>query len=404
MKEGVGLCIFNKTIVMIFRGNPLSKKIHIFSGGIMKSANQRSDFVWSKSNSLFFVFIALLIFLVSGCGKEEVQEKREVIKPVKLMTVKDGTGVLTQGFPGTVRAARRAVLSFKVSGPLVKLPVDEGQKVKKGELIAQIDPRDFQIALQEAQASFREAEQQFRRYKELYAKKQVSKADFDRYRAARDVALARLDDARNALNDTTLRAPFDGVIAKRYVENFQKVRAKDPIVNLQDISEIEILVDVPELIMAELKEKSEGDVVVQFDSIPGKKFPLKVKEYSTEADPATQTYQVVFVMNQPAEANILPGMTASVTAKSSAAKSRPYILVPAIAVLDAPGNHPYVFVYDAKAGVVHKREVRIGRLQGSSSIHILDGLKPGEQIVTAGITKLEDGMKVRPWEKQREGK
>ena len=156
--------------------------------------------------------------------------------------------------------------------------------------------------------------------------------------------------------------------------------------------------------MAELKEKSEGDVVVQFDSIPGKKFPLKVKEYSTEADPATQTYQVVFVMNQPAEANILPGMTASVTAKSSAAKSRPYILVPAIAVLDAPGNHPYVFVYDAKAGVVHKREVRIGRLQGSSSIHILDGLKPGEQIVTAGITKLEDGMKVRPWEKQREGK
>jgi len=188
------------------------------------------------------------------------------------------------------------------------------------------------------------------------------------------------------------------------VENFQKVRAKDPIVNLQDISRIEILINVPELTMAELREKREGDVVVRFDSIPGKKFPLKVKEFSTEADPATQTYQVVFVMDQPAEANILPGMTASVTAKGNTAPAKEFILVPAIAVLDAPGNHPYVWVFDAKAGVVHKHEVKIGRLQGSSAIQILDGLNPGEQIVVAGVTKLQDGMKVRPWEKQREGK
>lgn len=362
--------------------------------------------MFDSCSKMFFAVIAVLVLSVAGCSKEEVQEKREVIKPVKLMTIKDTGSALTQGFPGTVRAAKRAVLSFKVAGPLVALPAEEGQSVKKGAVIAQIDKRDFKMAVEEARANYREAEQQFRRYKELYAKKQVSRADFDRYRAARDVARVQLEDAQNALRDTTLKAPFAGVIAKRFVENFQKVKAKDPIVNLQDISRIEVLVDVPELVMATIKEKGTGKVVARFDSIPGKNFPLELKEYSTEADPATQTYQVVFEMDQPAGANILPGMTASVIATSMAAESASgaYILIPAIAVLDAPENHPYLWIYDATAGVVHKREVKVGRLQGSSSIQILEGLKPGEQIVIAGVTKLTEGMKVRPWEKQREGK
>ncbi len=370
----------------------------------MKSKRQLGIFRFFTLSFGVVAVMALLLTMLAGCSKEEVQEKKEIVRPVKIMTIKDTRNVLTHGFPATVRAARRAILSFKVSGPLVALPVEEGQHVNKGDLIAQIDKRDFQIAVQQALASYREAEQQFRRYKELYVKKQVSKADYDRYRAARDVAKAKLEDAQNALRDTTLRAPFAGVIAKRFVENFQKVKAKEPIVSLQDISKIEVLVDVPELVMAAIKQKGAGNVVARFDSIPGKQFPLRLKEYSTEADPATQTYQVVFVMDQPAEANILPGMTASVTATDAASSSDAYILIPAIAVLDAPGNHPYVWVYDAKAGVVHRREVKIGRLEGSSSIQILSGLKPGDTIVVAGVTKLREGMKVRPWEKQREGK
>ncbi len=371
----------------------------------MKKADQRGISMLFIMQRVVMTVVALSMLFTAGCGKEEVKEKKEIVRPVKLMTVKDSSGVLKYGFPGTVRAVRRAVLSFKVSGPLVSLPVEEGQAVKKDELVAQIDKRDFRIAVEEAKASYREAEQQFRRYKELYAKKQVSKADFDRYRAARDVAKAKLEDAWNALKDTTLRAPFDGVIAKRYVENFQKVQAKEPIVNLQDISRIEILVDVPELVMAAIKSNRTGKVVARFDSIPGMEFPLKLKEYSTEADPATQTYQVVFVMDQPSEANILPGMTVSVSAVSAPDRDKSsWILIPAIAVLNDPDNNSYVYVYDSQSGSVHKRKVRIGRLEGSSSVQVFDGLKVGEQIVIAGVTQLSNGMKVRPWEKQREGK
>jgi RND family efflux transporter MFP subunit len=351
--------------------------------------------------------ILLAVFLLTGCSKEEKTEKVKVVRPVKIMTIQTRSSALRHSFPGTVRAARRAVLSFKVSGPLVALPVEEGQQVKQGDVIAQIQKRDFQTALEEARARNLEAEKQFRRYQELYARKQVSRADYDRYRAARDVARAQLEDARNRLKDTTLRAPFDGVISKRFVENYQKVQAKEPIVNLQDISRIEVLVDVPELLMADLRARRHLKILAMFESIPDKQFPLEVKEYSTQADPATQTYQVVLVMDQPAEANILPGMTAMVTAEviEDAPGTGPgNISIPAIAVLDAPGDHPYVWRFDAKTSTVHKVPVKIGRLQGSRNILITEGLKGGETIVVAGVTQLEEGMKVRPWEKQREGK
>ncbi len=352
-----------------------------------------------------FVLLAMAL-LLGGCSKEEVEKKVEVVRPVKVMTVKAATASFSHGFPGKVRASRRSELSFKVSGPLVALPVEEGQHVKKGDLVAQIQMRDFQTALDEARARNLEAEKQFRRYKELYAKKQVSQADYDRYRAARDVARAQLEDARNRLQDSSLLAPFDGIISKRFVENFQKVQAKEPIVNLQDITRIEILVNVPEQLMAELRDKKELRIHASFETIPGKEFPLTVKEFSTQADPATQTYQVVTVMDQPAEANILPGMTAMVTAQTGPGRhdAARTILIPAIAVMDAPGNEPYVWLLDKKTSTAHKVRVTVGRLEGSKNIFIKDGLKDGDVVIVAGIMQLEEGMKVRPWEKQREGK
>ncbi len=373
----------------------------------MKAAIEKGKAMLALASRAGVILVVVPLLFAAGCQEKKAEKKPEVVRPIKIMTVKDGRTVLTQGFPATVRAARRAVLSFKVSGPLVQLPVDEGQQVKQGALIAQIDKRDFKTAVDAAMARYREAEQQFRRYKELYARNQVSKAEFDRYQAARDMAKAKLDDAANALCDTTLRAPFTGIIAKRYVENYYKVQAKEPIVDLQDISRIEILVDLPELVMATaIRSRNDYQVKASFEAIPGQEFPLELKEFATEADPATHTYQVVLVMDQPQEANIYPGMTAKVTSTLKPGKKQQdtAIYIPAIAVLDTSGNQPYVWVFDAKEGTVHRRDVKIGNLSGSSSIHILAGLKPGEQIAIAGITKLREGMKVRPWEKQKEGK
>lgn len=351
------------------------------------------------------LLILLLAAMLASCKEREEIVVPEPVKPVKLLTVQAGQEQLTMSLPGRVRAAKRSELSFKVSGPLEKLPIDEGQIIKKGDLVAQILPRDFQTAINEAKARELEAEQQYQRYKELYAKQQVSKADFDRYRASRDVARARLEDAQNALKDTTLVAPFDGVIAKRYVENFEKVEAKQPIVYLQLIDQLEILIDVPELMMAQFRQSGTVEVMAEFDAAAGNQYPLIVKEFSTDADPATQTYQVVLTMDQSQEANILPGMTAKVTASAgnSSGAGETSIFIPAIAVLNDADNQDYVYLFDRETKTVKKIPVSIGSLEGSQNVLIEEGLKGGEEIVIAGITKLQDGMKVRPWESQREG-
>jgi multidrug efflux system membrane fusion protein len=375
-------------------------------GGVMDENTPVARVRSSLAGYCKILLVILVATVLSSCKNKEETAAPEPIKPVKLHAVQVGHAQLNMSLPGKVRAARRSELSFKVSGPLEKLPVDEGQVVKKGDLIAQILPRDFQTAINEAKARELEAEQQYQRYKELYSKRQVSKADFDRYRASRDVARARLEDAQNALKDTTLRAPFAGVIAKRYVENFEKVQAKEPIVYLQLIDELEILVDVPELMIAQFGQGGKIDVVAEFDAVAGNQYQLTVKEYSTDADPATQTYQMVLAMDQPEEANILPGMTAKVTASVQEGNDvgSSSILIPAIAVLNDADKKDYVWVFDRNSSKVSKVLVKIGSLKGSKNILVEDGLKGGDEIVIAGITKLRDGMTVRPWEKQREGK
>ncbi len=351
-----------------------------------------------KRIAVMLVAVATAASIGQGCGGKEEPAPKEVVRPVKVFTVQRGGDGITMTYPGKTRANRRVDLSFKVPGPLVELPVEEGQEVKKGQLLARILPRDFKINLDQAKARAIEAERQYDRYKELYVRKQVSKAEFDRYKAARDVAAAELQDAQNALTDTYLRAPFDGIVAKRHVENFEEVQAKQPIVFFQDISKIEVVLDAPETVVATIKKGQTIESTATFAAAPDKRFPLQLKEFSTEADPQTQTYQVVLVMDRPEEINILPGMTATVTGThSGAGASAARIVIPAIAVTEDANKQPYVWVLDDKQMTVSKMAVQVGAITGSDGIVILEGLSGGETVVTSGVTKLKEGMKVSIW-------
>lgn len=345
-----------------------------------------------RSCVLWMLSLCVVMLWLSSCGKESPANMNKVY-PVKLMTVPSGQGLAGQTFPGKVRAVRRVDLSFQVSGPLMERPVEEGRILKKGDLVARIRPRDFETELKQARARLVEAEQQFERYKDLFSRNQVSKADLDKYRSTRDVARAHAKGASDALNDTYLRAPFTGVVARCYVDNFEEVKAKQPIINLQDISELEILVDIPETLMAVEINTEKTVAYAEFPAAPGRKFQLKIKEFSTQADPATHTYQAVLVMPRPKDVNILPGMTADVIGTMQAPDKEERIKIPAIAVMGDPKGNGYVWVVDDRM-VAHKRPVTMGPMTGTRSILILDGLNVGEKIVVAGLTKLQDGVKV----------
>jgi multidrug efflux system membrane fusion protein len=368
----------------------------------------------SDRKRMVFLVIAGFVLFLAACGKEkEEKAAKEMVRPIKMMTITSSTDALQIKFPGMVRAAKRADLSFQVGGTLRQFPVDEGQVVKEGQLIGRLDQRDFENSLRNARGQLEKAKAALESARSEYDRiLRIQKQDpgaasesmvvlrreaLDRSKAEIDSAQAAVDFARDQLGYTTLRAPFGGVISKRYVDNYQEIRAKDPIVSLDDVSSVEILVDLPELIVARFTEGSETQVqaVAEFAAAPGKQYPLTVKERAKRADPKTQTYQVVFQMPQPNDINVLPGMTATVTGSAGMREeTKEAFIVPAIVVVaDAAGN-PSVWVVDKESLKVHRRPVRTGELTGTDSIEIIDGLKSGETIAISGVSRLREGLQV----------
>lgn len=197
------------------------------------------------------------------------------------------------------------------------------------------------------------------------------------------------------LGDATLRAPYGGVIAQRFVEPNQNVRVKDPVVKFQDVDEILVAVDVPEKVMAaELLTADIVQVVAHFSGAPGVWFPVQIREIAQRADPATQTFRVRAAMKSPAGVNLLPGMTATLTLTYQRARVLGHrILVPISAVTQTGLGEQVVWIVGPDQTVA-RRSVTLGEATGSR-IEILDGLQPGDRIAVAGAAAMREGMRVR---------
>lgn len=206
---------------------------------------------------------------------------------------------------------------------------------------------------------------------------------------------ARVVEANIALRDATLHAPYDGVIAQRFVEPNQNVRAKQPIVRFQDVDEIDIAVDVPETLMiADIQAADIVQMTAELSGAPGVQFPVHVREVAQQADPTTQTYRMRVAMKNPPGMTVLPGMTATVNlAYRRAAILGKQILVPLSAVYKDAAGEGVVWVIGDK-DVVQRRPVKAGAATGNS-IEIVEGLEPGDRIAIAGVRFLRDGMTVR---------
>jgi RND family efflux transporter MFP subunit len=213
-----------------------------------------------------------------------------------------------------------------------------------------------------------------------------------------------VDAAQDKLGYTTLRAPFAGVISKRYVDNFQEVRAKQAIVSLDDISSLEILVDLPEIVVASIRESdkeigSEARAHAEFAAAPDAEYPLRIKEFATRADPRTQTYQVVFQMKRPEDLLILPGMTATVVGEPPVSgETGDFFVIPAIAVFADDQGKSQVWVVDKETMTAQRRGVTTGDLTGEANIQITEGLRSGDTVAVSGVSQIREGMKVKPFD------
>ena len=354
-----------------------------------------------KTGYRAIVASTLLPLLLTACAEEAPLPPPES-RPVKTMVIGGATAGDFRQFPGVVDAIQKADLSFRIPGKIIEIPVKEGDMVKQNQLLAKLDPTDYQIILNDRKASYATAEANYERAKQLVAKEAISKVEHDKIRAEYHTARANLDAARQDIKYTSLNATFSGYVARRHVENFEEVRRKQTVFTLQDISRLEIKIDVPETIMIQLRRAIDPGKVTQpkremyavFDQIKGVKFPLSLKEFSTTADVNTRTFQATMKMETPEDYNVLPGMTATVFAEIFASEGGDSVsvLLPLSAVISDTDKDPLVWIVDDETMTVHSKSVQVGQMTADSIT--VSGVEPGVRIVTAGAAFMREGMKV----------
>ncbi len=312
-----------------------------------------------------------------------------------------------KSYPGTIKASNTTKLAFRVSGPLVRVDIQPGDAVKKGQVLMQIDPQDYQDKIQvlEAQkagavSQLETARLDFARVKELFAKNVVPQADYDHAQnavniltASVDAVKAQLRIARHHLGYTSLKAPYDGIITLQLIENHEMVQAGRVVVGLHDISTLEIEIKVPENEIISHGLKSGEAALATFPCQADHRFRISLKEWNTEADRITRTYAMVFTMPAPGDLMVLPGMTAEVV-WSTPEKQPDMITIPARALVTDNSGASSVWVYDETSSTAVKKKVEVGSLNGSSRIVVKNGLSIGERIVTEGVDFITSTMKL----------
>ncbi|MBK5910067.1 hypothetical protein CCR85_00980 [Rhodothalassium salexigens] len=355
----------------------------------------------NRTISIRLGLLALAAATLGACG-DQGEPSAEALasappRPAKVMTVSDAGIARARRFTARVEAVQTVDLSFQVGGRLVDLPILEGRVVEAGGLIAGLDQADFRRAVREAEVTLSLRRKEYARKKELNARNVVSDQALDEAEAARDLAEVALDNARQRLDYTTIAAPFDALISQRLVDNYTNVQLGEPVARVQDVSELRLVFDVPEALVATVTKGRVAGVEAEFAFAPGQRFALVYRENATEPNDATQTYRVEFAMARPDNGlTILPGMTGTVIVHLLPADTEPgaRVMVPVSALGSTAGGDFRVWLVDDE-NRVRPRAVSVGPVIGDH-VAVTDGLIGGERIVTAGVQALRDGMEIRP--------
>ena len=332
---------------------------------------------------------------LQACAGEEV-ETPEVERPARLLTVKPASERLEVSFPAIVEARDSSTLTFQVGGLLQDFPVTEGQPVRKGQVLARLDPRRYQNAVDSAQAQFDTAQSEYESAAALLEQNAIAAITVQQRQAQRDVAAATLDSAKKDLADTVLRAPFSGIVAESIATRFENVQPQEDIITLQTTGAAEAVVSVPASIVGRFDGRRATREYVVLSSAPDVQIPGRFLSARTQADAQSQTFRVKFSFSPPSGVTVLPGMTGTVYVGRDLLADEiegDGISVPLGAVL-SDGMDRFVWMVDRKTMTVSKRKVSVGGEAGKEVL-ITDGLETGETIVSAGAAFLHEGMKIR---------
>ena len=327
--------------------------------------------------------------LLTACSKKQKEESLQYVKTAKAERMGDDSEM---NYPGRTKAAEEVNAAFRVSGTILRVLVKEGDYVRKGQVIAQMDPRDYQVQLQATQAEYEQVKAEAERVMAVYEEGSTTAAAYDRARYGLQQITQKLANHRNQLSDTRLVAPCNGYVQEKLHESGETVSAGMPIVRLFGGEGVEIEINVPASDYA--RQSDFTSATCSFEVLPGKEFPLKIVRISKEAN-ASQLYTVRLGFKEAYDRQVItPGMSTMVKASYNTPNVKNLVEIPTSAVLHL-NDRVVVFVVDPKTSTVEERRVELGAIDLDGNILITSGLKPDERVVTAGARYLNNGQKVK---------
>ena len=340
--------------------------------------------------------ILAALILLTACGQKK-EDSVTTVRPVKTARV-ESRSEIRKDFSGIVEAVDYVKLAFRVSGQIINLPVVEGQRVKKGQLIAAIDPRDLALQYAADKSAYETAAAQVERNKRLLARQAISVQEYEISLANFQKAKSEYELSANNMRDTKLTAPFDGSIEKRLVENYQRVNSGEGIVQLVNTHNLRIKFTIPDAYLYLLRAK-DPRFLVEFDTFKGHVFQAKLEEYLDISTDGTGIPVSITIDDPSFDRDLYavkPGFTCSIrfTADVGPLVEESMTVVPLSAIFgESEGNKTYVWVLNGNQ--VNRREVTVYSPMGDAQAFISKGLKAGETVVTAGVTQLVEGETVK---------
>ncbi|PQJ54585.1 hypothetical protein BTO11_13645 [Psychrosphaera saromensis] len=357
--------------------------------------------------------LTTIVFLVA-CSEPVVDlvQEEPVIRPVKVAEVISTNGNSIKTFPATVEPTQIAHLTFRVNGEIAQLYALAGETVKKGQVLATLDDKDYLLQLKQADARYELAKSQFVRAKQLFKEKLIASSVFDEAKAQVDIAEAQFNVAQTNVKYTTVVAPFDGIVAQLQVEKYEFVQAKQPIMELQGRKQVDIAIEVSENVMAKLPKNTENNTYQPtfiLDVKPDRKFKVKLKEHDITPNMATKSYKVVFAMNMPEDMNMLSGMTGSLIVEMDKIMEveHSYFSVPVESIFlpNQYAGQDKTFVYKLNASnktvLVEVEVIKINNNSATIKPKVESELMVSELVIATGSHLIADDQQVKPWSRER---
>lgn len=337
---------------------------------------------------LYPVLIGICLF--ASCSKQAVKEADGL--SVKIDTVRAAGGQTLLQYPGKVKAAQDITLAFRVSGTIQKVWVEEGAPVKKGQLLAELDPADYRIQLEATKAEYQQVKAEAERVIALYKDNGTTPNVYDKAVYGLQQITAKYRHHQDELSYTRLYAPFDGFVQKRLFKAHETVGAGMPVLSLVSTGAPEVEINLPAV--ESVRRDRFDSYACTFDVYPGRTFPLKFISITPKAN-ANQLYTMRLQCSPDELPLPSPGMNTMVTIYCRA-EGEPQYAVPGGAVLQQEGK-TYVFVYNSSNRQVSRREVTVIRLlTDGRSLVTSAQLKPGEPVVASGVHHVKEGDRVKP--------